>query len=281
MLSGASFGLIPLFTLPLMASGMVTDSILFYRFTVAALLIAIILVVKGESFRISWSETSRLILLGLFYMSSAMFLLWGYEFMAAGIATAVHFLYPVCVVVLMALFFGERVSIINIGSILLAIIGVALLSGGDTESAAVSGKGMAVVVISSLAYALYIISIKKMKISSLSGFKLTFYVLLITGVLFFVKAMLFGSGIQTISSTGQVVNILLLAIVPTIISNFALVKAVHVIGSTTASILGAMEPLTAVIVGVTVFAEPLSLVLVLGIVMIIGAVVAIVGGKKR
>ncbi|MEG2282826.1 MAG: EamA family transporter, partial [Rikenellaceae bacterium] len=97
-LAGASFGLIPLFTLPLIADGLSTDSILFYRFAIAALMLSVVLIIKKEDFRVSLKQLLWLFVLGSLYMSSAFFLLWGYEFMAAGIATAVHFLYPVCVV---------------------------------------------------------------------------------------------------------------------------------------------------------------------------------------
>lgn len=284
VLSGASFGLIPLFTLALFASGFDTDSVLFYRFSTATLLLGLILLVKGESFRITKRQAVRLALLGVLYLCSSLFLLWGYEYMAAGVATTVHFLYPVCVVLIMIIFFGERASVTNIGAVILAILGVALLSSGGGSgsgaSGAVSGLGMLIVVISALAYALYIIGIKRMNLGSLGGFKLTFYVLLFTAFLFLCKAFIFGDGIVPVSSPEQGVNIFLLALIPTVVSNFALVKAISVVGSTTTSILGAMEPMTAVVVGVTVFDEPMSLALVIGVALIIGAVTTIVLKKS-
>lgn len=279
MLSGASFGLIPLFTLSLFAAGIDTDSVLLYRFTTAALLIGSILLIRKESFRISLSQLLRLTVMGLLYMSSALFLLWGYEYMAAGIATTVHFLYPVCVVILMGLFFGEQISLVNVGAIILAIIGVALLSSGGSSDGHMSVNGMIFVVISALAYGLYIIGLKKLRLGSLSGFTLTFYVMLITAVLFFVKSTIFGSGVMPLKTVQDGVNVVLLALIPTVVSNFALVKCVKLVGSTTASILGALEPLTAVIVGVTIFAEPINATLVIGVILIIGAVATIVVRK--
>ena len=52
ILTSATFGLIPLFTLPLMAEGMLFDSILFYRFLFAALALAGIMAAKKESFHV-------------------------------------------------------------------------------------------------------------------------------------------------------------------------------------------------------------------------------------
>ncbi|MEG2755525.1 MAG: DMT family transporter, partial [Mucinivorans sp.] len=227
MLSGASFGLIPLFTLPLLAEGVTTDSVLFYRFATSAIIIGLILLLRGESFRINKHQAIRLTLLGLLYMSSSFFLLWGYEFMAAGIATAVHFLYPVCVVLLMTLFFGERASVKNFGAVILAVIGVAVLSSAESGlSHSTSTQGIIIVIISSLAYAIYIIGVKKMNIGTLSDFKLSFYVISTTALMFLIKATLMGDGITVVQNATQTTNIILLALIPTVLSNFALIKAI-------------------------------------------------------
>ena len=84
ILTSATFGLIPLFTLPLMAKGMQFDSILFYRFLFAALALAGIMAAKKESFHADKRDIPVLILLGFFYTASAMFLFWGYNFMSGG-----------------------------------------------------------------------------------------------------------------------------------------------------------------------------------------------------
>ncbi|MEG2759392.1 MAG: DMT family transporter, partial [Rikenellaceae bacterium] len=280
-LAGASFGLIPLFTLPLIADGLSTDSILFYRFAIAALMLSVVLIIKGEDFRVSLKQLLWLFVLGSLYMSSAFFLLWGYEFMAAGIATAVHFLYPVCVVVLMILFFGERASLVNICAVMLAVVGVVVLSAGDSASVDVDVKGIVIVVISSLAYAFYIIGVKKTGLEEMGGFKLSFYVLLVTALLFGVKALLFGDGIMPINSGESVINVVLLAFIPTVVSNFALVRAIKTVGSTTTSILGALEPMTAVTIGVLIFHDLLKMAHVIGIFLIIAAVVTIVIRKSK
>lgn len=281
LLSGASFGLIPLFTLPIMQSGLTNDSVLFYRFAIAALMIGLFMLIKRESFRIIWSDALKLILLGVFYMGSALFLLWGYDYLASGLATAVHFLYPVCVVLIMAIFFGEKLTIVNIGAVLLAITGVTLVSGGAGDHGdGFNGFGTMLVVISALAYALYIVGLKKLRLKSVGGLKLTFYVLAITAIIFFLKAIIWGNGIQHLGTPSNFINISLLALIPTVLSNFALVMAVDRIGSTTTSILGAMEPLTAVFLGTFIFHEPLTITLVIGVILIIMAVIAIVAKKK-
>ena len=126
--TSVTFGLIPLFTLPLMGMGMEYDSILFYRFLFATIALAIVMAVKKESFKVEWSDVPMLFLLGIFYTFSSMFLLLGYDFMGAGVATTLHFTYPVFVTLFMFLLFREKTSLLTWVAILMAIGGVAMLS---------------------------------------------------------------------------------------------------------------------------------------------------------
>lgn len=276
--TAATFGLIPLFTLPLMAKGMQFDSILFYRFLFAAIVLVGVMKANEESFRIEKREIPVLVLLGFFYTVSAMFLFWGYRFMSAGIATTLHFTYPIFVTLIMWLFFREKTSWVTLTAIGLAIGGVARLSIDEGEMKLHVG-GVLIVLLSAVGYALYITTVNKSRVQKMSGRKLTFYVFVVSTVLFAIKA---GSneGIQAIPDGLSWMNLILLAIVPTVISNITLVQAVHYIGGTLTAVLGAMEPVTAVAVGVLVFAEPFTPNLALGIGLIILAVTMIILSKS-
>lgn len=276
-ITSATFGLIPLFTLPLMEKGMQFDSILFYRFLFAAIALTGVMGYKKESFHVNKREIPVLILLGFFYTTSAMFLFWGYNFMSAGIATTLHFTYPIFVTLMMLLFFRERTSWITILAIGLAICGVARLSISDGELK-LSVFGVFIVLLSAVGYALYITTVNKSRVHIMTGRKLTFYVFVVSTILFAIKANTNG-GIQPIPDTMSVVNLILLAIVPTVISNITLVQAVHSIGGTLTAVLGAMEPVTAVFVGVLIFGEPFTFNLALGILLIIIAVTMIILSK--
>ena len=129
LLSSASFGLIPLFTIPAMQAGMQFESILFYRFLFACLALGGILLVNGQSFRIKRQDIPSLFLLALLYLMSAVFLFWGYKFMASGVATTIHFMYPVLTTLIMMLFFKEKKSGWRIAAIASAVAGVYFLSG--------------------------------------------------------------------------------------------------------------------------------------------------------
>ena len=103
--AAASYGLNPLFTLPLYKAGMLVDSVLFYRYFFACLLLGIMMKIQGESFAIKKSEILSLAAMGLLFSSSSLFLFISYNYMDAGIASTILFVYPVLVALIMALFF--------------------------------------------------------------------------------------------------------------------------------------------------------------------------------
>ena len=180
------------------------------------------------------------LLLGLLYTGSAMFLFWGYGFMGAGVATTLHFTYPVFVTLLMLVLFREKASWVTWVAILLAIYGVSELSlKGDELSA--DATGVIIVLLSAVCYAGYIVAVNKSRLRDMSGRKLAFYVFIVSTVLFAIKALT-NQGIQPVPDAVSIGNLFLLAVVPTVISNITLVLAVQNIGGTMTSVLGAMEP---------------------------------------
>lgn len=273
-ISAGTYGLIPLFALPVMARGINFDSILCYRFLVASLALGALMLIREESFRVTRRELLTLTGLGCLFASSAMFLFWSYRLMAAGIASTILFLYPVFVAVLMASLFREKISWLTRVAIGIALTGVALLYLGDGDSK-LSVVGVVIVLMSALTYAIYIIVINKSNVREINGRKITFYAVMTAMALFFIKAQ-FNGGLQALPDGAAIMNVVLLGFIPTVVSCVAMVSSVHYIGSTYTAVLGAMEPLTAVCVGIWVFGEPFTLGLAMGIVLIITAVTLIV-----
>lgn len=274
ILSSASFGLIPLFAIPAMQHGMDFMNVLSYRFLFATLSLAILLKVRKNSFRIEKTDFTILSPLAIFYLISSVFLLWGYKFMPSGIATTLHFTYPIITTLVMMIFFREKSSKWRISAILLAIAGVYALSHTEPSGKA-SLAGIIIVLLSAVGYALYLVAVGQRKNKNLQGLKLTFYVFL-AGTIVLWAGMGISGNLQSIPDLSTGVNLLLLAIIPTVVSNLTLVEAIKHIGATQTSVLGAMEPVTAVIVGITVFGESFSLTIAAGIALIITAVTIII-----
>lgn len=274
IISSASFGLIPLFAIPAMQHGMDFMNVITYRFLFATIALAILLKVRKVSFAIEKSDLPTLLLLSVFYIVSSVFLLWGYKFMPSGIATTIHFMYPVITTLVMMLLFHEKNSLSRTLAILMAIAGVYALSYTDSQGET-NLVGIIIVLLSAVGYALYLVTVGQRKNKELKGLRLTFYVFFFS-TLMLITGMLATGSLHSIPDIPTFGNLLLLAIIPTIVSNLTLIEAIKYIGATQTSVLGAMEPVTAVIVGITVFGEAFTLPIAIGIVLIIAAVTIII-----
>ncbi len=278
--AAVSYGMNPLGALPLYADGINTTTVLFYRYGLAVILLGLFMAVKRKSFSITLKEFVILVPLGVLFALSSLTLFASFHFMDAGVASTLLFVYPVMVAIIMAIFFKERITFVTVLSILLSLSGIALLyRGGD--GGVLDTTGVLLVMLSSLTYALYIVIVNKSSLR-MSSLKLTFYVLLV-GVLLITSCSFFGDGetrIQILTTPSMWLHASILAVFPTIVSLLLMVVAVHEIGSTPTAVIGALEPLTAVMLGVTLFGEELTLRLSVGITFILSAVILIILGNS-
>lgn len=276
--AAVSYGTNPLGALHLFHDGLRANSVLFYRCGLAALLLGLFLVVSRKNLSVNRREALVLTVLGLLFGVSSLTYYSSFLFMDAGVASTILFVYPVMVALIMATFFREKITSLTILSIVLALGGIALLYRGD-GGAALSTTGVVLVMISSLTYALYIVVVNKSSVR-MSAVKLNFYVLLVSVLVYLVYALALRSPIQPLTTPWMWANGLFLALFPTIISLVMMVIAVHHIGSTPTAIMGALEPLTAVVIGVTVFGEQFTARLALGIALILVAVLLNIAGQR-
>lgn len=279
IISAISYGTNPLGALFLYKEGINTNSVLFYRFFIAAIILAFLMLIQKKSFSITKKEFLILAVLGILFGISSLSLFTSFRYMDAGIASTLLFVYPVMVTIIMAVFFKEKITFSTVLSILLALTGIAMLYKNDGNNT-LNTIGVVLVMLSSLAYAVYIIVVNKSSLM-MSSVKLTFYVLvfcMLTIVIHSFSAK--ANHIQLLTTSTSWMWAIMLALVPTIISLIMMVQAVHNIGSTPTAIMGALEPLTAVIIGITIFDEMFTVRLETGIIMILIAVILIIIGKS-
>ena len=323
ILAAVSYGVNPLGAKYLYEEGMNVESVLLYRYGLAALIIAVIMAVKImmhrktastgsapesiETFKVSKGELSTLTALGLLFVISSLTLYCSFLYMDSGVACSLLFVYPVMTAVLMAMLYGEKITKATAAAIALSLIGVLLLYKGDGETV-LSTLGVLLVMVSALSYALYItvanrasapeseLGTSHSRLSKyiplphrvtihrldMSAMKLSFYVLIVCALS--IVLFSFTSPERHIMPlvTGREWGFsLMLAIVPTVFSLISMGIAVRIIGSTPTAIMGALEPLTAVVIGLTVFHEAFTVNLAVGILLILTAVVTIILGKGK
>ena len=275
-IAAASYGMNPLFALPLYKAGMDPDSVLFFRYLFAIPLLGIMIKARGRSFKIQRKETFPLIIMGLLVALSSLTLFLSYNYMAAGIASTLLFVYPIMVALIMAMVFKEKLALQTIVCMLLALGGIGLLYKSE-DGSTLSLIGTLLVFASSLSYAIYIVGINQTSLKNVATLKVTFYVLLF-GLSLFVARLLYSGVLNTPDQWYLWANLLALAVFPTAISFLCTTGAIQYIGSTPTAILGALEPVTAIFFGIAVFGESLTVRESFGLVMIIVAVTFVIAG---
>ena len=274
--AAATYGMNPLFALPLYKAGMNPDSVLFFRYLFAIPVLGMMIVARGRSFKLKRKEVLPLIIMGLLVALSSLALFQSYNYMDVGIASTLLFVYPILVALIMWIAFKEKLTLPTVLCILLALGGIGLLyKSGDGST--LNLTGIILVMISALSYAIYIVGVNQSTLKNLATLSLTFYVFLFGLVLFLVRVD-FGQSLRVAETWYLWGNLIALAIFPTAISFLCTTQAIQYIGSTPTAILGALEPLTAVFFGVVVFGESLTLRLSCGMLMIILAVTLIIAG---
>ena len=275
-IAAASYGMNPLFALPLYKAGMDPDSVLFFRYLFAIPLLGIMIKARGRSFKIQRKETFPLIIMGLLVALSSLTLFLSYNYMAAGIASTLLFVYPIMVALIMAMVFKEKLALQTIVCMLLALGGIGLLYKSE-DGSTLSLIGTLLVFASSLSYAIYIVGINQTSLKNVATLKVTFYVLLF-GLSLFVARLLYSGVLNTPDQWYLWANLLALDVFPTAISFLCTTGAIQYIGSTPTAILGALEPVTAIFFGIAVFGESLTVRESFGLVMIIVAVTLVIAG---
>ena len=279
--SSATFGLAPFFSISLLAIGYSSFEVLTYRWGVATVVLLVFAFLTKCDFHIGYKDFKTIFGLSLLRALTSFSLVIAYQNIASGVASIIHFMYPLAVAVTMAVFFREKKSIVTFAAIVLSLVGASLLSSGNIEyNGGNRMMGLIAACISVFSYAGYIIGIRKTRAVEVNSTVLTCYVMGL-GALFFIIGGYLTGGIRLANDTHTWLNILGLALPATAISNITLVKAIKYIGPTLTSIFGALEPLTAVVIGCLIFNESFTPASAIGMALIITAVTVVVVHEKK
>lgn len=280
IITGVTYGLNPLFAKPLLSNGVSVDTMLSFRYLLAVAFLGIWLLARRESFRINFPQFVRLTILGVFYGLSSLLLFTAYNYIPAGLATTIVFLYPVLVALIMVFLKVYPTWQVWV-SIFLTFAGVLVLSH-SSDNVSLNYLGLLLAGGSALAYALYLVIVNRSRrLRSVSNHVLTFYALLIGSLIFLSHSALSGEDfMKGMQGYKCWLNVIGLAVFPTVISMLTLAIATRIIGATKTSVLGVFEPITAIAVGTIFFGESLTLNIIVGVAITLVAVTFMVVTSK-
>ena len=281
IITGITYGLNPLFAVPLMNNGAAIESILFFRYSFAVVLLGAFLMLTKQSFKITAKQAGVLLALGLLYTSSSILLFEAYNYIASGLATTLIFLYPVLVAIIMV--FLRVVPSWPVWLAIAATFGGVIIMTQGNGGESINPIGVTLSLGSAFVYAMFIVIINRNNaIATVSNTLLTFYSLAVGAIVFWGKISFSDTAITTgITTSNDWLNLIGLALLPTIVSTATLAIATRNIGATKASVLGVFEPITAILIGTLMFGEPLTMNIIAGIGIAIVAVTFMIYATKR
>ena len=236
-IAAATYGMNPLFALPLYKDGIILIRFFFFfRYLFAIPILGMMIKGRGRSFKVEHKAIIPLIIMGLLVAISSLSLFLSYNYMEVGIASTLLFVYPIMVALIMALVFKEKLTGQTIFCILLALAGIGLLYK-SSDGTTLNLTGVMLVMASALSYAIYIIGVNQSTLKNVATLPLTFYILLFGVSLFFVRVG-FGKDLYIVDKWYLWGNLIALAVFPTAISFLCTTSAVQYIGSTPTAILG-------------------------------------------
>lgn len=277
--AAAAYGTNPAFAIPLYDHGMNPNSVLLFRYLIGLPILACIMKARRLSFKLSKDEILKVIILGFLMALSSLTLFESYKYMNSGIASTLLFVYPIMVAVLMIFLFHEKFKIsIGICLIIMSVGLFFLMNPQGTDS--LSLTGIMLVMVSAGTYAIYIILVNVSKtIKEIPTTKLLFYVLG-AGTFFYICLIPLGFELTLPSNNSDWWSLTALAIIPTVISLACTTRAIQLIGSTPTAIFGALEPVSAVILSVTILGQSITTRDIIGGVLIIIATTIVVADNS-
>ena len=243
-----------------------------------AIMFVATMIKKPKAFVIKPKYVGLLAFMGILMVLSSIALFESYKYLSAGIASTLLFFYPVMVAIIMAIFYKERLTKKSWACLVTAFLGVVILSKND-DGGFISLLGLTLVMLSSLSYAIYLVYINRGPMKKINTSTITFYVIL-GGFLVMIPYCLLDGGLMLPKTTPAWINAIGLGFFPTVISLIFTSRAIALIGSTETAIFGALEPLTAVILGILILGETLTITPAIGMILIFISVTVLMMKKR-
>lgn len=280
MLAAICFGLIPFFATIAYANGFNPITLTLFRFGLAAVLLYTYIKIKGINYKVSAGQYFLLFQVGLIgYGVMMLTMVTSYNYIPTGLATTLHFVYPIAVMVGSIFIFKDKVGWKSITALVLSVVGIYFLAGFNSVES-LNFYGVSLALVSGVLYAYYILTIAKSSLRQVSAFVIAFYISFFNALVLLAVCAFTGDLHLNITYQGFL-STLMLALVSSFVGMVAFQTGLKIIRATTASILSTFEPITSLLVGVFILAEVLAWHHILGSLLVIISVIAVSFFEKK
>jgi drug/metabolite transporter (DMT)-like permease len=277
ILSAVIFGCIPLVVKNIYNQGGNAITVIFLRAWLSLPVLYVLMRREGGTLRVPLKRLKKLVILSIGFASTTILLFTSYHFISTGVATTIHFIYPVFVLLGSILFFKEPFDRVKFICVLLCTLGIVMFY---TPGEAGSFVGLILSFASGLTFAFYVIYLDKSGLKRLKPFTLGFYLAAVTSVELFICALLSNELALAMTLKGWALCGVL-AISVSVGGVVLFQVGVREIGVQSTSILSTFEPATSIIIGVIMFSEPLGVKTTIGVGLILASVIWLTIGSRK
>ncbi|MDO5717808.1 MAG: EamA family transporter [Tissierellia bacterium] len=268
-ISAIVYGMMPAFAKIAYKGGSNPIELNFLRFVIGSIALFVAMAIKGESLSLIKYRHFKIMRISVWFALTPIILFTSYNYISSGMATTLHYVYPIIVIFLCSLIFKVKITVFQLISAALCLIGVFSFSSNESGFNFI---GAATAIGSGLTYAIYVISFSRFNTEGISAFKFSFYLYIYSAIITLIPGLFLGSMKFDIDIIAWI-SIIVLSISTSIISTVFFQEGVRLIGPQKASLISTFEPVMSVIIGFILFNEALKLKSIFGIILILISVI--------
>ncbi|NLK64000.1 MAG: DMT family transporter [Tissierellia bacterium] len=276
ILAAFIYGFTPILGKLTFLEGSNTMSLSFYRNLLSLPFLFLFLKYKKVDFKIDKVQCKKLAVLASLGPTLTSLTLYGsYSYISVGMATTIHYIYPVLVAAASIIIFKEKISIEKLLALLLSTAGVALFFEGDFNII-----GVILAFMSGVIYATHMLFIDKSGLNIMYPFKISFYLSLFSSIYLFLAGTVSSSLVFVMTPKGWIFTILV-AFFVSFLANTFIPISIKYTGPTVTSIVGLFEPITSIVMGILFLSEPLTIKSVIACILILLGVFIVTISKEN
>lgn len=278
LISSVVFGMAPFFISTVYAHGAVPSTATALRFIVPLPVLFGYLKLRKTPLALTGTEIKKIVILSVFgYVATALLLLISYRYISGGLATTLHFVYPLFIIVAGLLFFRQPANKRKLLSAGICLAGIALVGQLEGEAQAV---GIVLALCSAATYAFYTLYLEHSGLGAMDSIKLAFFLQVFGGILALLWCVIEKTSITDISLAGLgVMGSYSLAFTFFGVVLFQL--GVRLIGPESTALLSTLEPVTSILAGWLLLDERIGTRSIAGCVLVLVGVLIITMDQKN
>lgn len=266
-LSAVSYGFMPVFAKMAYASGTSTYTLLFLRFTAAAVFMFVLMYAKKMKLPSLRQCTAFFLLGAVGYVGQSFCYFTALNYASSSVVSLLLYTYPAMVMLGSAVCFKERITTRKVISLLFALTGAFIIIGGEFET---NSLGIILSVLCAVVYTIYVLVSSRIIPAGMSV-QSSAFIMLGTAVVYGLMNLIFG--FTPPDNSSGYMGVILLALVSTVIAFWSFFAGMEITGPSTASLISILEPVVTVVSSVIFLSDPLTFNIAAGGCLVLGALI--------